>query len=369
MRDLVTGTDPATWRDPVLRQRFLDTLDYQVDLFTTLGAYRTTVLRHAQWLDTGSTAARDAWHAAADRYAAASAEHVRRYGENLDLPAFNLTAADLGLARAERDEAMAWLARGLLVAILATLAAGAWWRRRPAVLHALWLGATRPWRLASADLTPTRRDRVLVWVIPAAAVVLSRSVLTWFAAPAHLVIVLGAWLVFGLVLRLLVRPVDPFVLAAAVGGLALLRTVLLLAALALRGPGHYWFDFWTDPAARSLYITVAFAAFLGVFIVAYRALRTGMGGRAAAGRVLIAAGAPLLVLGGLVTVIGLETALTTWNDQLALLPWGLSRILGITVYLEIPAVLPAVVTAAGAGLVLAGAVIRFRSTPAVSAAP
>ncbi|MGB3442702.1 MAG: hypothetical protein WBA97_28495, partial [Actinophytocola sp.] len=141
MRDLVEDTDPATWRDPALRQRFLDTLDYQADLFTTLGAYRTTVLRHVQWLDTGSAAARDAWHAAEDRYAVASAEHVRRYGDDLDLPAYHLTAADLGLDRAERDEPMAWLARGLLVTVLATLALGAT-RRRPAALHALWTGTT-----------------------------------------------------------------------------------------------------------------------------------------------------------------------------------------------------------------------------------
>lgn len=369
MRDLVADTDPATWRDPALRQRFLDTLGYQVDLFTTLGAYRTTVLRHAQWLDTGDPAARDAWHAAATRYERASAGHVARYGDNLDLPAYHLTAAGLGLDRAGRDEPMAWFARGLLVAVLAALAVGAVTRRSVA-LRALWTGATRPWRLGRTDLVPTRLDRVLVWVVPVAAVALSRGVFTWFAAPAHLLVVLGAWLLFGVVLRLLVRPVDPFVLAAAVGGLALLRTVLLLAALAVRGPGHYWFDFWTDPAARSVYITVAFAAFLGVFVVAYTALRGGMGRRAAGGRVLVASGVPLLVLGGLVAVVGLEPALTLWNDQLALLPWGLSRILGITVYLEIPAVLPLVVAGAGAVLVLAGAVLsRFRSTPVVSSAP
>ncbi|MFC4851993.1 hypothetical protein [Actinophytocola glycyrrhizae] len=368
MRDLVAGTDPATWRDPVARKRFLDTLDYQVDLFTTLGAYRTTVLRHVQWLDTGSAAAAAAWHAAADRYALASAEHVRRYGADLDLPAFNLTAAGLGLERAARDEPMAWLARGLLAAVGATLAVGALWRR-PVAVRALWLGATRPWRLGDAGLEPARADRVLVLAIPAVAIVASRAVLTWFAAPAHLVLVLGAWVLFGVVLALLVRPADPFVVAAAVGGLALLRTVLLLAALAVRGPGHYWFDFWTDPVARSAYVTVAFAAFLGVFVVAHVALRTGMGGRAATGRVLVAAGTPPLVLGGLVAVIGLERALTLWNDQLALLPWGLSRILGITVHLGIPAELPLVVAGAGAALVLAGTLIRFRSTPAVSSVP
>jgi hypothetical protein len=147
------------------------------------------------------------------------------------------------------------------------------------------------------------------------------------------------------------------VLAAAVGGLALLRTILLLAALALRGPGHYWFDFWTDPTARSIYVTVAFALFLGVFVVAYRALRTGMGRRLATGRLLLAAGTPLLAIGGLVAAIGLERALTTWNDQVALLPWGLSRILGITVYLEIPPSLPTIVAATGAAVVVLGALL------------
>src|SRR5262249_28709927 len=45
MRTLVGNTDPATWRDPALRRHFVDTLDYQVDLFQTLGAYRTMFLR------------------------------------------------------------------------------------------------------------------------------------------------------------------------------------------------------------------------------------------------------------------------------------------------------------------------------------
>ncbi len=360
MRDLVAGTDPATWRDPALRQRFTDTLDYQVDLFGTLAAYRTTVLRHAQWLDTGSAAARDAWHAAADEYASAAAAHVRRYGRDLDLPAYNLTAADIGLALARRDETMAWLARGLLLAVVALLVWGSGVRplpRPPGAVRALWTAATRPWRLGGLDVRPSRADRVLVWAVPAVAVVLSRAILTSFAAPAHLVPVLGAWMLFTVTLRLLVA--DPYLLLAAIGGLALLRTVLLAVALASRGPGGYWFAFWTEPATRFGYVTVAFAGFLALFVVVHAVLRTGyaMRGRQAAGRVLLAAGVPLAVLGGLVAVLGLEHALTLWNDQLALLPWGLSRILGITAYLEIPTGLPVYATIAGGALLVAGAAL------------
>lgn len=58
-------------------------------------------------------------------------------------------------------------------------------------------------------------------------------------------------------------------------------------------------------------------------------------------------------------------ALTVWNDQLALLPWGLSRILGITVYLGIPADLPVYAAVAGAVLTLLGLLLSIgRSRPA-----
>ena len=50
-------------------------------------------------------------------------------------------------------------------------------------------------------------------------------------------------------------------------------------------------------------------------------------------------------------LIGLESALTVWNDEMGLLPWGLARILGITVYLDIPGA--TAWFAAGFGLLLA----------------
>src|SRR5690606_5047212 len=66
------------------------------------------------------------------------------------------------------------------------------------------------------------------------------------------------------------------------------------------------------------------------------ALAARLGARRATGVVLAAVGAGLAVPAAIVGVIGLEQALTVWNDQLGLLPWGLARILGITTYLEIP---------------------------------
>jgi len=365
MRSQVAGTDPAKWRDPELREEFLNTLDYEQRLFDTLGAYRTMVLRHVQWLDTGSATAKAEWKAAEARYQQARLGYLLNYENNLDLPTYNFTAADIGSVRADRDSAMAWSARALLALLVILLLLGSGpgrriWPRRPRALQALWLGATRPWRVAGLDLGG-RLDRVLVWAIPAAFLIASRAVYTWFAAPAHLILVLGSWLTFALTLKLLVRGRPAYWLWGAVGGAALLRTVILLLALINRGPGRYWFDFWTDPTLRSVYITVAFAAFIWVFVVAAVILRDryGLIRRGSVGRILVALGLPLVVFGAIISAMGLERALTIWNDQMALLPWGLSRILGITVYLGIPTSLPLYALVFGAVLTLSGGLVMI----------
>lgn len=362
MRDLVAVTDPATWRDPKLRTSFTNTLDYQVNLFETLGAYRTMVLRHAQWLDTGAQAAYDGWRQAEIEYRGARDVHLQRYGGDLDLPAYNFTAADLGAERADRDPLMAWAARGLLALILVVFLLGLRGRGRGGrAARALLLGAVRPWRVARLESPPSRLDRVLVWLVPAVVLVASRAVYTWFAAPAHLLVTLGGWLLFAAVARLVVGRRDPFHLWAVIGGVALLRSVLLLAALAGRGPGKYWFAFWTSPTQRSVYVTVAFAAFCWLFVATAVVLRDryGLLRRRAVGLTLAAMGVPLGLIGGLIAAVGLERALTVWNDQMALLPWGLSRIMGLTVHLGIPGDLPAYVAFAGLALTTGGLLLSI----------
>jgi hypothetical protein len=378
MRDAVAATDPATWRSTAMYDSFVDALDYEANLLTTLAAYRTMVLRHAQWLDTGSSTAREQWRAAADEYRVAVADHVARYQGDVDLPAYNFTAAELGSARADRDPSMAWLARGLLALLLLVVALGSAPGQRvlrhgrlsgAAAVRALFVAITRPWRLADVPTGATRTDRILVWALPAVALVLSRAVFTWFSSSAHLTITLCGWLLFAVLARLVVRGRDPFHLWAAIGGVALLRTAVLLGALVLRGPGGYWFGLWADPAARTAYVTVAFAAFCWLFVVVSMVLRRryGMFTRRAVGLTATAAGLTLAVLAGWVAAIGLEEALTAWNDQMALLPWGLSRILGITVHVGIPSWSAAAAALLGLALAVVGGLVALpRSSRAQS---
>ena len=159
MRDLVEATDAATWHDASVRDSFLGTMDYEVDVLRLLASYRAMILHQAQWHDTVSADAYAAWETDRDEFETLAAAHVEKYTGNIDYPAYNLTAAELGVQRADRDMAMAWIARGLLLlaglwVVIGVLASRTRLVRRPgaAAARAAWLGATRPWRARESTL-------------------------------------------------------------------------------------------------------------------------------------------------------------------------------------------------------------------------
>ncbi|GAA5205369.1 hypothetical protein [Microbacterium kyungheense] len=366
MRDEVAGTDAATWRTPEIRDAFVGALDYEVDTLRLLSSYRSLILHQGEWHDTLSPDARAEWDADRATFEKLAAAHLEAYDGDIDHPALNLTAAQLGIQRSERDDTMAWLARVLLVLALAwvvigMLAARTRLVRRPgaAAARATWIASTRPWRARESTLGMLELDRWLLLIIPAALLVATRAVQTSFLSWTHVAVVIGTWVVFALVLRLFVRRRSPWPVIAAVGGVVVLRCILTLFALSFTGPGGYWYAFWTEPALRTAYIAVAFALFVWVFVAAGWALSAQVGARRATGYVLAAVGAGLLVPSAIVGAIGLEAALTVWNDEMGLLPWGLARILGITTYLDIPAETPWFAASFALVLLIAGVLLAL----------
>lgn len=79
----------------------------------------------------------------------------------------------------------------------------------------------------------------------------------------------------------------------------------------------------------------------------------------------MATAAPLAAGGLIVSTVGVETTLTAWNDQMMILPWGLSRILGLTVHLGIPTDLGWTVATLGA--VVAGVGVLLWAVSAITA--
>lgn len=341
-------------------------MDYQVDVLGLLAAYRAMILHQAQWHDTLSADAYAAWDADRLAYETLAVQHLETYTGDIDHPAYNLTAADLGVQRAERDLPMAWIARGMLVLAVAWVVIGMFSARtrlvgRPgaAAARATWLGATRPWRARESTLGLLPLDRWLLLGIPAATLVGTRAVQTSFLSWTHLAAVLGAWLLFALVVRAVVGRRSPWPVIAAVGGVVMLRCIVALTALSLTGPGGYWFAFWTDPTRRTVYVAVAFALFVWLFVAAGWALSSQIGPRRATGAVLAGVGVGLAVPASVIALVGLERALTVWNDEMGLLPWGLARILGITVYLDIPAETAWIAAGVGAVIAVVGVLLAL----------
>jgi hypothetical protein len=364
------ATDPASWRDPALRDRLIHALEYEVDLWSTLGAYRQAFLSYYEWVDTGEQQAWDSWEDGLRQYEVAVDRHAATYGQDLDTPAYSFFAAEAGLAHAQRTRSAQIVTLVVLLTIAGLAIAGMLSRRRRAALlvaaRGLWIGSTRPWRLVDDPPVPrTRLASLLVVAVPAVLLVLSRGAFSNWLSWTYLLATLGSMALFTLTVRLLLRADDAFGLYAGVGGALLLKTALLSAAVVSRGPLSYWYRYWTDEQWRKVYVTLSFVAFLWLFWVTYVVLRSayGYGRSRSLGRVLMAVGAPMIGLGGVMMWSGLESALTTFNNQMALLPLGLSKILGITVHLGIPTDIPRYLFVAGGVVVAIGLALGATRKP------
>jgi len=265
---------------------------------------------------------------------------------------------------AERDLVMAWFARILLVlsvawVVIGMLSARTRLVRRPgaAAARATWLASTRPWRARESTLGMLALDRWLLFIVPVALLVATRAVQTSFFGGVHLAVVIGAWTVFALVLRLVVGRRSPWPVIAAVGGVVILRCIVTLVGLSFAGPGGSWSAFWTSPALRALYIAFGFALFVWAFVAAGWALSVQLGSRRATGGVLAAIGAGLAVPALVVALVGVRHTLTVWNAQLEPLPWSLARFLNIPGPMTVPDAAAWWLAAAGLLVAVVGAVL------------
>lgn len=395
--------------DPEERESYamlLRSLEYEADLFATLAAYRKTFLHFYRWIDLGQGEAWNDFVASRADFARAKTGHFNRYGVSVDFPAYNFFAAEAGLTHMDRTPFVIWTARLALLLFGALLLVGLFARsdalrksRRVAWLEgvpglrlweALATGLLAPHRLKELDLS--RRESALLAAVILGEGGFAMALFGSFAAWAFVLGVFGMQLSFafalrfasrGLPWRLLQRP-DPAAFAdfsgserrpgggAAAAALAPFFAValLFLAILAVRGPLYFWYGFWTDAGFRTGFVVVFGFLILWQLYAAYACGAAGSPRKAGAdagetgalpglAAALAALGAGLLWLGLALGLPGLETALTVWNDQMAVLPLGLSRILGITTHLNIPLELPMKLGLFGGAMIATAIVLRL----------
>jgi hypothetical protein len=116
----------------------------------------------------------------------------------------------------------------------------------------------------------------------------------------------------------------------------------IAALIAVRGSGYFWYQLWVSDLFRmiffSIFVMLIFRKFHIYILMGKKLGRRNSAGSAAL--VFMVFGIQLLVAGVSLQLFGLEESLTALNNELLVLPGGLSKIMGITTHLGIPLQLP-----------------------------
>lgn len=367
MQALLHEVDSSTWRQPELYPKVVASLEYEANLLETLAWYRRAFLQYYRWLDTGAPSAFEDWKVAWGRFQENRAEHLARYEGDLDFPAFNFFSADAGMAHAVRGPAMAWLGRLLLLVtgLLLLLGADPILRLLPDVpgrngLRALWAGWTDPRRLADIPRSAPA-DKLVALGLPVLVLLLDHLVISSFLSPHYVLLMMVLMGTFSGVLLMLNRRFGVWQMGGALVASLMLWSAVPLAPVAVRGPLFLWYRLWTDATFRIVFIAANGLVGAWVFWTLYRTLRdvAGRPRLSASGHLLVAVGGVLIAAGAVPALMGLEQAITRLNNEMAVLPLGLSLILGITTHLDIPTDLPLMMMAMGAALALVGGLLTL----------
>lgn len=260
---------------------------------------------------------------------------------------------------------MAWLARLLLLvtALLLLLGADPILRLLPDFpgrngLRALWAGWTEPGRLSGIPRFAPM-DHLLALGLPVLVLLLDHLTVSSFLSLHYIWLMAVVMGTFAGVLLLLNRRAGAWRVGSALVASLMLWSAVPLTPVAVRGPLFLWYRLWTSAAFRTALITANGLVGVWVLWVVYRALRSvaGRSRLGALGHILAAIGGVLVAAGAVPALMGLEQAITRLNNEMAVLPLGLSLILGITTHLDIPRALPQMMIGMGAALVFVGGLI------------
>lgn len=328
LRELNSVRDHVTLNTDIF-DKLIASVAYEENLFETLAHFRKYILTYYRWLDSGGKEEKINWKEARMKYLEAAGNHLKTYEGNLDFPAYNFREADAAAKIAGRTGSMTWLAR---IAVLI-------------LLVAVVTGLTNDMLFSLSFIS------------------LSLAIFTSFSAPVFVLSLVVLTILYAVLNIYLKAPPDNNrislfapLLYPAVG-----LTGLLMLFTAWRGPTAFWHFFWSSSAFRTgfLMLFVLFI-FLAYFVwAATLHTRVKINKAGTAGSVMLIQGILFAAAGGLVASLGFEKVLTVLNDELMILPGGLSRILGITTHLDIPENIPLVVMIAGLALTAIGLVFNL----------
>lgn len=224
--------------------------------------------------------------------------------------------------RAAREELMAWLARGLFALGviwlgIGILAARTSLVRRPgaAAARATWLSFSRPWRARESMLGLLAFDRWLLVIVPSGMLIATHLIIASFLSVLPALIASAGWFVFGLILIVLVWPRSSWPVVTAISGTAVAWSLIMLAGVAIAGPGTFWLMLWDTPWLRFIVLTIMLALLAWAFIAAGGAMAPQIGSLGAVGAVTAGVGGTIALLSLVMGALGPVWLGAQWQDH------------------------------------------------------
>jgi hypothetical protein len=367
MQDLIADLDVNKMKNPPIFEKLSKSLEYEKDLFETLAWYRKFFLSYYYWLDTGNHFNDEDWRIAYKLFQEKEKNHVIKYQANLDFPAYNFYAVDIAMDYVEQNQNVVWLSRGILVIIFGFLFSGSFILRKifPSFASVsrkvIGLGLIKPWRLQE-EKKYSIFDVLFISVIPIVILLFSLLISTSFQSTYFVIFMLVSFSVFLISLTryhsIKNENAIPFISAIFAPFVAILGIYITTAAI--RGPLFFWYHFWTSPEFRiillSIYIMLNFWLFYAICVTAKNIFKISY--FSAIGNILLTFGNVTLFLGIVVRFIGLDETLTAVNNELALLPLSLSKVLGISTQLNLNPHFPLYLIGFGFLIIISGFLLR-----------
>ncbi|MES2139342.1 MAG: hypothetical protein V4511_06515 [Bacteroidota bacterium] len=362
MKVLVEASSDRVSKNQADYTKLLASLDYQQNLFTVLAEYRSYFLHYYHWLDTGDEGSLNTWKQALSNYRELEKKHQELYLTNLDFPSYNFREANMGAVVSARNIPSAWVSRVLMLIILLSVLLPLLIKKEALQkklgingMKQLWIGVFGISSVSEQQLN--KADKGMIGLILFSGIVGGLVTFTSFSAPMFFSFMMVLIILYTALLLTFYRSKQK------INSVLLLAPSLLLIALPLvvscvRGPMLFWYLFWTSEYFRLFFFSVFILFFFWTYYILFRSgIIFNLSRLKSAAILFLIQGIQLITGAAIILCVGFEKTLTVFNDEMLILPGGLSRILGITTHLNIPIQLPVWVMYTGIALSLIGFVL------------
>ncbi len=343
-------------------ERLIASVNYEIELFRLLDYYRQFFMHYYRWIDTGDRKSEIQYKLALGQFKAVLQYHEDKFRGDLNTLGMDFEETKAGIRLAENTPAAIRWARvtAVLAIFLLVMGIPGFVRDRA---HRKFAGTLyfdaifRPYTISDLDAWHgTRRLGAALLAI----YILSLVIFSSFSSLLFPLVLGVLGLVYVLILALFMnawRKLDRILVTLLAP--KVLVMIFLLVIVAVRGPNYFWYQIWVSDLFKMIFLSVYFMLLFRKFQV-YVIMGRQWGHRKNTGSlavVLFALGIQFLLAGLALQFFGLEESLTTINNEMLVLPGGLSKIMGITTHLSIPPELPVWIIFFASGLSLGSLLI------------